>query len=171
MVSRAPHLLLSALLLGVIAPQASALSVCLEDRSGIGVPARAGLIRELQALFPQIDLQLGGCNAVEGSDVVLTVLGSRPGVPEDALGLAYRAGGVILPRLELFAEPVLRLTQAGDWETLGRALARVAAHELLHYRRQTSEHDSHGLLRARLTPTELVSEDIRPRLAASLHHD
>lgn len=169
--TRAPQILLTALLLGGMASQASAMKACLEDRSGLGAPARAGFVRELHALLPQIHLERGHCNALIGSEVVLTVLDSRPGVPEDALGLAYRSDGVILPRLELFVDPIMELTQAGDWETLGRALARVAAHELLHYRRQTGEHDAHGLLQARLTPAELVSEEIRPRLAASLHHD
>jgi hypothetical protein len=168
---RAPHILLSALLLGGLASQASAMRVCLENRAGINVPARAGLIRELHALFPRIELDLGRCNALSGSDVVVTVLSSRAGVPDDALGLAYRAGGAILPRLELFVDPVMRLTRAGDWETLGRALARVAAHELLHYGNQTGEHAAHGLLQARLTPADLLSEELRPRLLASLHRD
>src|SRR5690606_6133484 len=103
--------------------------------------------------------------------VQLTILGSRAGIPDDALGLAHRADGAILPRLEVFVDPVLRLTQTRDGATLGRALARVASHELLHYLRQTSEHQAHGLLRERLTPTDLVSEEVRPRLVAALGHD
>jgi hypothetical protein len=171
--SRAPHLLLSALLLGGSASQATAMRVCLEDRVGMGVPARAGLVGELRALAPDVEVEIRaeGCNGIAGSDVVLTVLGSRPEAPSDALGLAYRGNGTILPRLEVFVDPVMRLTRAADWQTLGRALARVAAHELLHYRRQTDEHDASGLFQARLTPTELLSEELRPRLAAALHHD
>ncbi len=166
----AGRLLASAFVLVGMTSQALALSVCLEDRAEIGVPARAGLLRELHALLPGIEVELGRCNALGDADVALAVLRSREGVPVDALGLAYRADGAILPRLELFVDPVMRLTRAGDWETLGRALARVAAHELLHYRRQSGDHDPHGLLQARLSAAELVSEDLRPRLVASLYH-
>lgn len=167
----APHLLLPALLLGGLAPQSSAMKVCVEDRSGLGAPARAGFVREMQALLPDIELELERCHPFNGSDIVLTVLQSRSGIPLDALGLAHTANGAILPRLEVFVDPVMRLTQAADWNTLGRALARVAAHELLHYRDQTAEHDAHGLLQARLTPHDLLAEELRPRPAASLHRD
>jgi hypothetical protein len=126
----------------------------------------------LHALFPKLELTFDdNCDGLTGSDVLLTVLDERPGIPSDALGLAYRAADKILPRLEVFVERVRRLTGAGDWETVGRALARVAAHELLHYRNQTGEHAAHGLMQARLSRAELVSEDLRPRLLASLHHD
>jgi hypothetical protein len=130
-------------------------------------------VRELHALFPKLDVEVeqGRCNMLGGSDVLLTILEARPGIPSDALGLAYRGNGAILPRLEVFVTPVMQLTQTGDWETLGRALARVAAHELLHFQLQTGEHQSHGLLRARLSPADVVSEDLGPRMLASLEHD
>ncbi|MEZ5361292.1 MAG: hypothetical protein R2748_02845 [Bryobacterales bacterium] len=155
------------------AAQAKGLSVCIEDRAGVGVPARAGLLRELHALLPKLEVHVAeqSCNALGDADVLLSLRTERSGIPEDALGLAYRGNGEILPRLEVFVEPVLRLTRAGDWETVGRALARVAAHELMHYGRQSDQHSTHGLMQARLSASELINEDLRPRLAASLGHD
>ena len=168
------RLLVPTLLVSALALRADELRVCVEDRAGLSAPARAGLLRELNALLPEVELLLGSdaCHAEASSDVLLSVVDSRPGIPADALGLAFRASsGAILPRLEIFVDPVARLTGAGDWQVLGRALARVAAHELLHYSRQTGDHDAHGLLQSRLTPSELTSEENRPRLIASLHRD
>lgn len=169
----APRLLVPALLLSGFATQAAQVRVCIEDRADIGGPARAGLLRELRALLPNHEYELteGLCNVLDGADVLLSIVDERRGIPPDALGLAYRAGGAILPRLEVFVRPVLRLTRAGDWETLGMALARVAAHELIHYREQTDTHRTQGLMQARLTRAELVSEELRPRLMAFLQHD
>ena len=161
------------LLVSAVALQAAELRVCVEDQAGIGGPARAGLVKELRALLPRLDLTIkgGGCSARAGFDVLLTVLDERAGIPADALGLAHRRQGVILPKVEVFVEPVVQLTRATDKETLGRALARVAAHELLHYRYQSDQHRTHGLMAARLSPAELLSEDARPNLSASLAHD
>jgi hypothetical protein len=165
--------LLAALLLGVFALQAGELRVCLEDRTGIGAPTRAGMVRELNALLPDLDLDVAerGCSPVAGADILLSLVDERPGVPPDALGLAHSERGLILPRLEVLVGAVLRLTKASDRQALGRALARVAAHELLHYQRQSGDHDAHGLMQARLAPSDLLSEELRPRLMASLYHD
>ncbi|MCB9383245.1 MAG: hypothetical protein H6509_01420 [Bryobacterales bacterium] len=165
--------LLSLFLAGAALAQAEGLKVCIEDRAGVGVPARAGLLRELHALLPKLDLEVAdaGCNTLGDAGVLLSLRSERAGIPEDALGLAFRGNGEILPRLEVFVEPVVRLTRAGDWETVGRALARVAAHELMHYSRQSDQHATHGLMQARLSASELVSEDLRPRFVAALGHD
>jgi hypothetical protein len=63
--------------------------------------------------------------------------------------------------LEVFKGPVAELSGANDLETLGRALGRVAAHELLHYLLQQSGHNVTGLLQERLDTTALRSEDRR----------
>ena len=131
------------------------------------------MVRELNALAANLDLEMAdrACSPVAGADILVSLVAERPGVPPDALGLAHSERGLILPRLEVLVGAVMRLTKAGDRETLGRALARVAAHELLHYQRQTGDHDAHGLMQARLTPADLLSEELRPRMMASLYHD
>jgi hypothetical protein len=45
-------------------------------------------------------------------------------------------------------------------------MARVAAHELLHYLHQSDQHTSHGLLQEALTRNELTRKDARPLLMA-----
>jgi hypothetical protein len=161
------------LIMSAVALQAAELRVCVEDHADIGAPARAGLVKELRALLPRLDLTVkgGGCGARAGFDVLLTVRDEKAGIPADALGLAHLRQGVILPEVEVFVEPVMQLTRVTDKETLGRALARVAAHELLHYRYQSDQHQAHGLMAARLSAAELLTEEARPRLVASLVHD
>jgi hypothetical protein len=46
---------------------------------------------------------------------------------------------------------------------LGRALGRVLAHEIGHYLLGTAEHATHGLMRARFAPQDLL-EDARQRI-------
>ena len=67
--------------------------------------------------------------------------------------------GKIVPSLEVFKGPVAQVLGANDLETLGRALGRVAAHELLHYLLQQSGHNVTGLLQERLGAEALRSED------------
>ena len=92
----------------------------------------------------------------------MAILAGRRDAPADALGLAYTRGSRVEPRLEIFVEPVVRLTGAADWEVVGRALARVAAHEAIHYIQQRADHDEHGLFSAHLTAEALTRRDLRP---------
>ena len=112
---------------------------------------------ELRLLFPghELQFQRGTC---ADSAVALSIRDSRSDVPADVLGLAHRRNDGIAPRIELFLQPIMRYSGATGWETAGRALARVAAHELLHYLQQSSGHAEEGLLRAKLSRDDLVSE-------------
>jgi hypothetical protein len=91
-----------------------------------------------------------------------------PMLPDERGPLAWThiSDGALLPFSEIDCARVTRAAQAalrggerllGD-AFLGRALARVAAHELIHILLQRREHVSKGIFRRGLTPRELVEE-------------
>jgi hypothetical protein len=48
------------------------------------------------------------------------------------------------------------------WSVIGRALARVAAHEVAHFVDQAGAHNGTGLLRQTFDARQLASEDSYP---------
>ena len=154
---------------GVTGARADAPRLCWEDLAGLAAPARASLVRELRALLPGLDVERATAERPcdRGATIRLAILDARRDIPADALGLAYTRGGRIEPRLEVFVEPVVRLTGAADWEVVGRALARVAAHEAIHYIQQRAGHDEHGLFSAHFTADGLTRRE-RPVMHIAL---
>ncbi len=97
------------------------------------------------------------------------------------LGITHVSDGHILPFVEadcariLLAASRLRIRPFRLCsQTLGRALARVIAHEIGHVLSESEEHDQHGLSKASLSPAELFLPGIafpaaaRARILASL---
>ena len=146
-----------------VAPAASALEVCIDDKAELAQPARAALHREFEFLLTRerVRLRWGSC---EAQVIRLTIEGRRDGVPANVLGVALRRGDVILPYLAVFVEPVIEYTRAGGWNSVGRALARVAAHEVRHFLEQRANHAPHGLMQAAFHPRTLSDADSRPFL-------
>ncbi|MBK7928863.1 MAG: hypothetical protein IPJ98_15665 [Bryobacterales bacterium] len=68
-----------------------------------------------------------------------------------ALGAARTRGEVVLPLLELYTEPVAAMLGTRLPGVLGRALARVTAHEMAHYLRQETHHEAAGAFAAQYT--------------------
>ncbi len=145
------------------AARAEPLRVCVHTQTDLPEPAEASMRAELKLLFPRLKLvaQRNPCEAAVDGQVLIYVKDTDASVPPDALGRAPMVDGKIIPVLEVFKGPVAELSGANDLEMLGRALGRVAAHELLHYLLQQSGHNVTGLLQERLGPTALRSEDRR----------
>lgn len=79
------------------------------------------------------------------------------------LGVARQRGDAVEPRLRVFYGPLVRYLGApNNASAIGRALARVAAHEAAHFLNQQAHHCAHGLLRARFPAYELVARDRWP---------
>ena len=114
-------------------------------------------------LFPRLKVvaQSNPCETAVDGQVLIFLKNTDDSVPPDALGRAPVVDGKIIPALEVFKGPVAELSGTNDLEILGRALGRVAAHELLHYLLQQSGHNVTGLLQERLDPEALRSEDRR----------
>ncbi len=145
------------------AARAEPLQVCVHDQINLPGPAEASMRAELKLLFPRLKVvtQSDPCSVTIEGQVLIVVKDTDDGVPADALGRAPVIDGKIIPALEVFKGPVAEVSGANDLETLGRALGRVAAHELLHYLLQQSGHNVTGLLQERLGATALRSEDRR----------
>jgi hypothetical protein len=158
---RTKLLALALALVGCATSQAEPIRVCIHDQASISAPTRASLRAELVLLFPRLQIitKTNPCSTVEAGQVVIFIRGAAPAAATGALGRAPVVNGRILPALEVFVDPVARLTGANDFETLGRALGRVAGHELLHYLLQQVGHDEVGLLQQQLAPGPLLAEN------------
>ncbi|MEX2263493.1 MAG: hypothetical protein WD696_16165 [Bryobacteraceae bacterium] len=133
------------------------LAVCLDDRVHIGSRAEQAFRQELSLLSGSMArLMDGSCS--ESKSIRISIRTHAPAQYETALGLAHTAGGRVLPAIELFAINILRTfgRQVGS-ERFGRALAKVAFHELQHYIRQEQHHDAGGLFAPSLSGTQLLT--------------
>lgn len=147
------------------------LRLCLEDQTDLPKVARIELEAELNALLDSTNLELvsGPCPS-PGADSVRIRLDARPdGMPSDVLGAARLEGERVAPDLIVFPREIQRFTGANDCERWGRAIARVAAHEIAHYLRQSLRHEEQGLMREAFSPTQLSAAAHRPtfRLASN----
>jgi hypothetical protein len=131
--------------------EAAGASLCLDDRVGLNRATIAALQQELQLL-----------TASENCAVPVVIRAEAPGKYPGALGLAWRRGEVIQPRIEVYVNPVLRLLGPARVPSMvGRALARVIAHELVHYQRQQLDHEGHGLMQPVFRADRLAAENRR----------
>lgn len=176
---------LAALTLLASESAAQSRQVCLDDQAGLTAPAEGAFYREFQSLAGPRGVQLieEGC---EPDSIRLTIYQQAAGRKGDALGGARVEGSAIAPRLEVYVDRVIALLpETQCWTVIGRAMARVAAHEVAHYLDQRAEHEERGLLRERFSATDLAGEDSYPFRwtprpsqrqtelgeAASLNHD
>jgi hypothetical protein len=103
----------------------------------------------------------------------------RDGAP---MGMTHITDGEVLPFVELDCQRVLLALGQGGCEArhtlpetvLGRALARVAAHEIVHVLTGSTRHDSYGLMKPSFSRHELCdpvarfSEETMQRLRSSV---
>jgi len=153
------------LLCWVSQAQPVALRICLEDHAGLNPPARAAFHQELTLLLTGhgIHLDWSPCPSNAASIVRLAVHDRAPRSPEGVLGRATMAHGSVTPQLEVFLDPVRsHLPNSQCWSVIGRALARVAAHEVAHFALQRPGHDDHGVLKASFSGSDLSSDDSLP---------
>lgn len=134
---------------------------------------------EIEALFSQVDVPVRFLDAPperrrtdggESAIVVVLIDGSpqRWGLPAGTLGAVMGREGP-LDGVYVFARPVKRLLgmktprTPGAFHALGLAVARVAAHEIVHALAPGTPHTDGGLMRSELTRASLVG----PRLEIS----
>ena len=126
--------------------------VCLSDHVKLGSRVLAAFQAQLAELAPGLAVETGNCQA----RLRVSILWDAPQRHPSALGQTYVASNRVLPQIEIYLNPVLRLLNNARTPALvGRALARVAAHELIHYRSQRTDHDHAGVFRASFTPAYL----------------
>jgi hypothetical protein len=142
--------------------QARSRQVCFDDRAGLNTPALGSFYQEFQLLVGTrgIELTESGC---EPDAIRLSLYKRAEDHDADVLGAARVEGKRIAPRLEVYVDPVMAMMpESHCWNVVGRALARVAAHEVAHYIDQDQRHSEMGLLRAQFSGAQLASDDSYP---------
>jgi len=147
-----------ALLLVGLGP-AQGRQVCLVDQAGLSPPALGSFYREFQTLVGPRGLELAESEC-EPEAIRLSLYRRAQGHDADVLGAARRESSKIAPRLEIYIDPIVELLpESHCWNTVGRAVARVAAHEVAHFFDQDQRHSEAGLLRVRFSGAQLASDD------------
>ena len=83
----------------------------------------------------------------------------RAAVPIPILTVSIAATRALVDATIYRGGPIFQRPWELRRDLLARALGRVAAHELGHYLLASRQHTSHGLMRARFRPDDLVGED------------
>jgi hypothetical protein len=136
--------------------------VCLDDRAGLNAPTMGSFYQEFQLLAGARGVRIED-DACRADAIRISLQRSAPQHPSDVLGAAPLAGLQIAPRLEVYVDRVVELMPERQcWNVVGRALARVAAHEVAHFLDQEQQHADAGLLRARFSGAQLAGEDSYP---------
>ncbi len=157
-----------ALLLAVMtAPGAfgAAWTVCVEDSKPLlSTPVRAAMWKEFRTVIgiEGARLTFGACD--DGPrQILLQIQGEPPEALAGVLGLAHRRRSEVQPSLAVFYGAMVRyLGKPISARAIGRALARVAAHEVAHFLEQQVRHCGHGLLRPVFPAHELLAADPAP---------
>jgi hypothetical protein len=133
------------------------LRVCLNDTARLGSEVHGSVRVELGRLLAGVEiLPVCGSRPLTTARISFLAAASRPLV----LGSTLRTEERVLPVIEVYVGAVLRaLNGRADVRTLGKALARVAAHEAVHYFEQKTMHDQTGLLRPAFSGAELALGD------------
>ena len=141
--------------------------ICVEDGSSLLTsPVRGAVVREFRLLMGRqvARIEFEEC-APDGPLMRLTISAEAPEGLDGVLGLAYRRSGRVQPILKVFHGPLMRyIGEPNNAYAIGRALARVAAHEASHFLGQQTHHCRIGLMRAVLPPFELAAKDRWPFL-------
>ncbi len=140
-------------------------AVCVRDKSSLlTAPSRAAILQEFQGLMAgeRAKLIFDTCPK-RPFRIDLSISPEAPEHLPGVLGRARRRREGVEPRLEVFYYPLIRyLGDPNSLTAIGRALARVAAHEAAHLLEQQGHHCSHGLLRNGFSAYELSAPDPHP---------
>jgi hypothetical protein len=135
-----------------------ALDLCIENRAKLDP-------QTFQAFHTELDRILSASELAAGLDIcrpgAVAIMVQAEGVPEEpsALGGIRQLNGRLLPEIAIFVTPTALLIDNRLPAVLGRALARVAAHELGHLLSQRSKHNPSGLMSERFSAAHLLAPD------------
>lgn len=139
--------------------------VCFYNFADVNLPTLASMQVELTNLLHNrgILLEQGPCASTSRRAVHVVLRKKAPPREPPILGRAPLRQGRVLPVLEVYVEPLVGLMGATrSSNAVGRALARVAAHEVRHFIGQEHNHSDRGLMRAHFSGRELLAEDSHP---------
>ena len=141
--------------------------VCFYNFADVNQPTLASMYIEFSGLLHHrsVSFERGPCAAASERVIHVLLRKAGPATERDALGRAALESGSIMAVLEVYVEPVVGLIgQIRSSRRIGRALARVAAHEVRHFIRQDPGHYHYGLMREGFSGHELFEDDSHPFL-------
>ena len=141
---------------------ASEWRVCVHNLAELNPPTLAALNVEASGLLHgrRVSFEQGPCVARSGGLIHLIVRSQAPAGGQDVLGRAPLRQGSVLPVLEVFVEPLLSfIGQVESSKLIGRALARIVAHEVTHFIDQDVTHGGRGLMQASFSGWDLITDD------------
>ena len=136
------------------------LNLCVDNQARLDEYTIQAFRKELAAILAASDRGAGFSPCRDGS-VRITLRAKPPAEEPAALGAARRRDDAILPEVELFVDGIAFLVETRLPGVLGRAMARVATHEIAHYLYQSGEHSGEGHMMERLGPAHLLAGDRR----------
>ena len=133
---------------------------------------------ELHAVLPSLRFEWRALDAADGTEVVDQLMVVKftgacnsdvpvpPAAPSGALGWTYVTGGEVLPFANVDCDKIRELlgphlagaSPLARGRILGRAMARVLAHELYHFLTKATGHASQGLAKPFYSGGDLASE-------------
>jgi hypothetical protein len=139
---------------------AGPVTLCFENPAKLDADTIRQFQRELAVISraSAIELRVAPCGSGD-SDLRIT-LERVSAVEATALGAAKTVRGRVIAEFEVYSERIAAMLPARLPNLMGRAMARVAAHELGHFFLQTSEHGS-GVMTEVFTPARLLVNDHR----------
>ena len=140
-------------------------NVCVSDTSDLLTPpVRGAVTREFSSLMGGHGTGLAFDKCTKGGYRIHLSIKDEPSSGlEGVLGLARRNRDRIEPQLQVFYGSLVRyLGEPNNAEAIGRAVARVAAHEVAHFLQQQPHHCQRGLLQSMLSAYELLAADPTP---------
>jgi hypothetical protein len=135
-------------------------AVCIHNKAKLDRDTTGEFERELATIARAsgMELRFVPCS---GFDSVLRItVENRSAMEGSALGAARTAGGRVMPEFEVYAGRIAELLPVRLPKLMGRAMARVAAHELGHYFLQTQQHGADVMTEV-FTGARLVVNDHR----------
>jgi hypothetical protein len=134
------------------------LELCVENVARLDETTLRVVRSELSAILSASDLAASFADCRPG--VVTIALHRQPSAEEPtALGRTLQRGGRLLPEIDIFVSPVSQLLGTNLPGVVGRALARVATHELGHLLAQEAGHMERGVMMERLSAAHLMARD------------
>ena len=134
------------------------LYLCVENPARLDEYTLSAFRTELGAILSASG-RPAGFTACGPGVVRITIRQYPPREEPSALGATRYKDGRLLPEIELFAGPVSQMIGIDLAAVLGRALARVATHELGHWLTQDGGHTRRGVMMAWLSAGHLLAAD------------
>lgn len=139
---------------------ASDLTFCIQNPSALDRMTVESFRRELSSTLSQSQIRatFDDCGP---SSLRIALAGAPPVEERSALARTLVRNGRVEPAVDLFVDAIAQLIDCRLPAVLGRAMARVALHEVGHYLNQGEEHDRAGLMMPYYSPAHLMAADSR----------